>query len=176
MRSFVSFLATATLIGCASSPQHPITSQSRGATSEVLSVTDSESGESHGIRVVVTPMQNPEEGVYFFSNGYSTVILELRDGRYRYWFWSDVLSNEAPKHPLTGRYTSTGSTVRLEHTQRHMQDSWTFRKLNEETTLWRPAAITSWRDKRAFDYFGILYPTNLKPEDIWQKGVRKVGP
>jgi hypothetical protein len=178
MRPFFSFLVVAVLIGCTTSRQPPTASAPRASTNEVASIPAdaTESGDTHGTRVVATPMQTVEEGVYFFRNGFSTLILELHDGRYRYWFSSDVITGDEPTYPLTGRYVAEGATIRLEHQQRHMQDRWTFRKLNDETTLWRPTAITWWRDKRAFDYYGVLYPTKLKPEDIWRKDVWKVKP
>lgn len=176
MRSSLSLLATVALIGCATPPHQPVRSQPPAPDKELRSVKISESGDAHGTSVMVTPMQSVEEGVYFFRNGFSTLILELRDGRYRYWFSSDVISGDEPKYPLTGRYTTIGPTIRLESEQRYIQDQWTFRKLNGETTLWRPNALEYWSAKRAFDYYGVLYPTKLKPEDVWQKNVWKVGP
>jgi hypothetical protein len=31
----------------------------------------------------------PIEGVYHLHNGYQSETLELRDGHFRYWFWTD---------------------------------------------------------------------------------------
>lgn len=135
-----------------------------------------ESGKVADTAIVVAPMQNVEEGVFFFKDGYSTLILALAGGRYRYWFSSDITFGDEPTYPLTGRYVVDGVVVRLENSQPSMQDVWVFRKLNDQTTLWRPTAVEWWHTNRNFDSYGVLYPTKLKPEDIWQKNILKIGP
>ena len=39
-----------------------------------------------------TPLKSVKEGVYYFQNMYSTTILELKGGQFRYWFSSDARS------------------------------------------------------------------------------------
>jgi len=164
--------------GCASVPrqtsEHADTSaQSKSAQSNSNHL---EVGEVQGHSLIVATMGGVEVGTFFFKNGFSTLILELKDGRFRYWFSSDVPVPDQPAYPVTGEYSIEGPRIKLMHKERRLQDEWTFRKLNDETTLWRPTAITWWRDKRAFDFFGVLYPTELKPEDIWHKPVWKGHP
>lgn len=113
-------------------------------------------------------MQGVEEGIYFFKNSFSTLILELRDGQYRYWFSSDVGIGDEPAYPLMGRYSAKGSVLQLEQKHPIVQGEWTFMKLNGEPTLWRPAAIKDWSATRTLDPYGVLHPTELKPEDIWK--------
>jgi len=125
--------------------------------------------DSHTTTNTVTPMAGVEEGVYFFKNGFSTLILELRDGQYRYWFSSDVGIDDEPAYPLIGQYSATGPVVHLEHKHWIVQDEWTFTRLNGQPTLWRPAAIKYWSTTPTLDSYGVLYPTKLKPEDIWRK-------
>jgi hypothetical protein len=114
-------------------------------------------------------MSGVEEGVYFFKNAFSTLILELRDGHYRYWFSSDVSIGDEPAYPLVGRYSVSGAVVELEHKHPVVQGQWTFTKLNGETTLWRPAAIKDWSATHTLDPYGVLHATKLKPEEIWRK-------
>lgn len=115
-------------------------------------------------------MAGVEEGVYhFIVPGFSQLVLELRNGQYRYWFSSDVGIDDEPVYPLTGQYTVTGSVVHLERKHPIVQDEWTFMRLNGQPTLWRPAAIKAWTATRTLDHYGVLYPTKLRPEDIWRK-------
>jgi hypothetical protein len=165
MRKFFPFVFS---VICGCSTQFP---------SEIVSVPEGiESGKFDDKSVVVAPMHGAEEGVYFFKNGFSSLILELSDKRYRYWFSSDELSDHEPTYPLTGRYIVDGAIVRLQHVELWMQDVWVFRKLNGQTTLWRPGAVKAWHKERGFDFYGILYPTKLRPTDIWQKEVYKSKP
>jgi hypothetical protein len=127
-----------------------------------------EQGVVEGKRLIVSPMHTVEGGVYFLDMGFSYTILELMDGHFRYWFSTDVLTSH-PKYPVTGSYTVDDATVRLIHKGNGVEDIWTFRKINDGTTLWRPNAVKSWHEEKIFDSFGILLPTNLKPEEILAK-------
>ena len=70
-----------------------------------------------------------------------------------------------PVYPVTGLYEARGATVRLRHGEPHLEDEWTFRKLDGRTTLWRPNAV-KWWDKGSFDHFGVLYRTDLDAEYV----------
>jgi|SRR6185503_964380 hypothetical protein len=175
MKQVVATLALVICAGCATEPRQtpkqsgPI-DQSKSAQSNT---SDLEVGAVQEHLLKVATMDHGEEGTFFFKNGFSTLILELKDGRFRYWFSSDVSGLDEPAYPVTGEYSIEGARIRLMHKEWRLQDQWTFRRLNTETTLWRPTAIEWWRVKRAFDFFGVLYPTDLKPEDIWHKPVWK---
>ena len=56
--------------------------------------------------------ETPIEGVYHLHNGYQSETLELRDGRFRYWFWTDC-SPPRGDLPLEGTYSVNGSTLTL---------------------------------------------------------------
>jgi len=177
MHRFVPLLLFVVMMSsCATTPERPQASEARISTDSVAVPDGIESGKLEETSIVVAPMQSVEEGVYFFRNGFSTLILDLASGHYRYWFSSDVITGHEPTYPLTGKYVADGVVIRLEHHQPSMQDIWVFRKLNDQTTLWRPTAVKWWHENRSFDSFGILYPTKLKPEDIWGKDVWKKRP
>jgi len=52
------------------------------------------------------------EGVYHLHNGYQSETLELRDGHFRYWFWSDIGGGSASR-PIEGAYSVDGTIVSL---------------------------------------------------------------
>jgi hypothetical protein len=119
------------------------------------------------------------EGVYFFRNGFSTLILQLTNRQYRYWVLSDVgLPQEyLSRYPVDGSYSAEGAVVRLHYDEPHrVQPEWVFRLLDSQPTLWRPLAVRAWQERRVWDYYGVLYKTELRPEDIWLKDVWKTGP
>ena len=135
-----------------------------------------EAGKIGDMQRIVSPMNSVEEGVYYFSTGFSTLILELREGRFRYWFWSDVKGLPEPSYPVTGKYLARGPTVQLLHNEVTLQDVWTFRKIDVITTMWRPNALKWWHEKRCYDGYGVLYPTERKPEDVWRNPELKYEP
>ena len=135
-----------------------------------------EPGEIGGRQRIVSPMNGVEEGVYYFSTGLSTLILELQNGRFRYWYSTDGRGFPEPTYPVTGKYSARGATVQLLHGELDLQDVWTFRKIDRATTLWRPNALKSWHEKRSFDGYGVLYVTKRKPEDVWMKPDLKFEP
>jgi hypothetical protein len=55
-----------------------------------------------------------EEGVYSMCDevaGYSGEVVELKDGMFRYWFYSDVNNGQEPEYPLSGNYKVSGDTL-----------------------------------------------------------------
>ncbi len=117
------------------------------------------------------PLGSVKEGVYYFQNRYSSLILELKGGTFRYWFTSDVKMRDEPAYPLTGRYTTNGGTVTLPHKEIY-QTNWTFKTYDGKPTLWRPSALEYWDDSKKVDAYGVLYPTTRKPEEIWDNKER----
>jgi hypothetical protein len=127
-----------------------------------------EPGNINGRPHVVSPMQTVEEGVYYFDAGLSRLVLELSNGRYRFWFSSDGRSLHAPKYPLTGEYSAQGPTVRLLHKgEDPNEDIWTFRKIDGATTLWRPNAVKAWHEEKRFDRYGVLYKSDRPGNETW---------
>ena len=121
-------------------------------------------------------MNRVEEGVYYFSTGLSTLVLELQQGRFRYWYSTDAKGGPAPTYPVTGKYIADRATLQLLHNEPDLQDVWTFRKIDDITTLWRPNALKWWHEKRGYDGYGVLYPSDRKPEDIWRRPGLKYEP
>jgi hypothetical protein len=115
----------------------------------------------------------PQNGVFFTYTGYMTTVLELKDGRFRYWFETDVKRATEPNYPLMGEYTVHEGVLTLKHPQ-VSQPQWTFRVVNGLLTLWRPDAMEFSPDTR-FDLqqlknYGagsILTFTEKPAEDVW---------
>jgi peptidoglycan/xylan/chitin deacetylase (PgdA/CDA1 family) len=53
---------------------------------------------------------HPIDGVYHLHNGYQSETLELRDGHFRYWFWTDCGAKSGDL-PLEGRYTIRNNDI-----------------------------------------------------------------
>jgi hypothetical protein len=57
--------------------------------------------------------------------GYMGLALELRDGRFRYWFRSDTgPSGSGPKYPITGKFTVEHGFLVLETKQKVYDHRW----------------------------------------------------
>jgi len=111
----------------------------------------------------------PQDGVFALRDIFSSTVLELKDGRFRYWFVSDVKLGREPEYPLSGDYVFEGNTVVLK--ERRIYDRvWTFRSLNGALTLWRPAAIDLYDRKQQLDPWGILRITTKTAEEAWGRG------
>ena len=114
----------------------------------------------------------PQNGVFMLAMGYSSTVLELKDGRFRYWFETDVVSGKEPQYPLAGEYVVTGDTITLKHDQIH-DAIWTFRTVKDTLTLWRAAAVSYYNDKKRFDPYGILRLTDEPAEKAWEHRMEK---
>ena len=108
----------------------------------------------------------PEEGVFILANMFSSTVLELKDGRFRYWFESDMKLPSEPQYPLAGKYSLTGDTITLNHPDIY-QKQWTFRRFKGQVTLWRSGAIDFYEQKKQLDPWGILFKTNKPAEQAW---------
>ncbi len=95
------------------------------------------------------------DGVYTMCDevrGYSGETVELQDGKFRYWFYSDVVSADEPTYPLTGKYTLEGSTVTLNHPQIYRKER-VLAAVNGVRVLWREDGLRAWeKDKRLHPY------------------------
>jgi len=100
------------------------------------------------------------------SDGYSSTVLELKDGRFRYWFSSDVKTGHEPQYPLSGEYSVSGDTITL-HNAQVSQNAWTFRTVECVLTLWRPDAIDYYNQEKGFHSYGILWSTDEPAEEAW---------
>lgn len=122
--------------------------------------------------VLAAPVDEPKpvkpvDGVYVLGNPFSSTVLELKSGRFRYWFSTDVNPDSQPKMPLTGTFRTAGESVTLDNdkvSDRH----WTFRLFRGEVTLWRDHAIERWAARKELDGYGILRPSTKSAEEAWK--------
>jgi hypothetical protein len=114
------------------------------------------------------PLNAVQDGVFFLHNMFSTTILELKGAKFRYWFKSDIEVYSRSLYPFTGDFQRDGGTVILLHKQIY-ETNWTFLTYKEQATLWRPAALKYWSERKRPDGYGVLYPTADKPEEMWTR-------
>jgi hypothetical protein len=99
------------------------------------------------------------EGVYSLCeevSGYSGEVVELKDGKFRYWFYSDVSGGgEEPKYPLTGDYRIAGDTLTLAHDQIRSKDR-TIAVVNGADVLWRDDGLKLWKKEQRIHPYAIL--------------------
>jgi hypothetical protein len=127
------------------------------------------------------PLETVQDGVYFLDGWAQTTILELKEGRFRYWFRSDAKFGKEPTYPLTGTYTNeghgrisferkvttSGFTVNDQLIEKDFfkTERWEFMRHKGQVTLWTSNSLVSWQEKHPHP---VLFPTNRKPEDIWE--------
>jgi len=126
----------------------------------------------------------PQDGIYV-TYGMHSIVLELKNDQFRYWFSSDRLpaKGEAIEYPLEGSFTVTGDKIVLQHKKFiPLESNWTFKKLDGVVTMWRTDAIKHLAEKDGkFDpyYSGkenffrtgggsILVPTDKTAEEAWK--------
>ncbi len=105
------------------------------------------------------------DGVYTMCEdvaGYSGETVELKAGKFRYWFYSDVSSGKEPSYPLTGIYTVNGATLTLDHADIHSKDR-TLAVVNGVRVLWRKDGLELWqKEKRLHPYAVLLFLEGVK--------------
>jgi hypothetical protein len=97
------------------------------------------------------------EGVYCTPaeiGGFSGTVLEIKAGKFRYWFYSDVSGGDTPKYPLTGEYTHQDGKLILNNAQAERE--WSSDVLNGIPVLLRPDALKIWREQRKIYDYGVL--------------------
>ena len=120
----------------------------------------------------------PQDGVFFGYTGYMTYVIELREGRFRYWFESDAKMPEEPEYPLEGKYTVKDDTVTLHHEKLiPLSSIWKCRSVNGIPTLWRSDALEPHGEKpmqlsvealRKWGSGSILAFTTKPGEFMWE--------
>lgn len=105
------------------------------------------------------------DGVYTMCSevsGYSGETVELKDGKFRYWFYSDVSTGKEPAYPLTGTYTVNGTTLTLDHADIYSKDR-TLAVVNGMRVLWRKDGLDLWqKEKRLHPYAVLIYLDGVK--------------
>jgi hypothetical protein len=108
---------------------------------------------------------HPLEGVYHFHNGYQSETLELHDGRFRYWFWTDA-GRKRGDLPLEGAYSVKGDTLTLHRDDILLGNQRIFQPLKGVDILWRPDALELWRREGRISRFGVLVRLPHPPDDL----------
>ncbi len=98
------------------------------------------------------------DGVYMMPaevSGFSGETMELSHGRFRYWFYSDVVSGKEPNYPLTGTYEVHSNAVVLLHRGIYATNR-TIMAIQGHTVLWREDGLELWRKERRIHPYAIL--------------------
>lgn len=107
------------------------------------------------------------EGVYCTTSeisGYTGTTLELKDGRFRYWFYTDIADPDGPKYPITGEYEFQNGAILL-NADENFQRRWFVDVVNGTPVLWRQDAFDVWiRDRKIYDYGILVWTENELPE------------
>jgi hypothetical protein len=105
------------------------------------------------------------ESVYHFHNGYQSETLELRDGHFRYWFWTDAGAKRGDL-PLEGEYSIEGDTLTLHSDDILLGNQRIFQPLKGLDILWRPDALKLWRSEGRINTYGVLVRLPHPPDDL----------
>lgn len=101
----------------------------------------------------------PPEGVYTMCrdvSGFSGETIELMDGKFRYWFYSDVATEDEPSYPLTGTYGISENTLTLDH-PKISNPVRRFAVVNGVHVLWRKDGLEGWeKDERIHPYAVLI--------------------
>lgn len=109
------------------------------------------------------------DGVYMLCEevaGYSGEALELKDGKFRYWFYSDV-GGDKTKYPLVGTYVVKKEKLLLQSPDIHPKER-ILSTLNGHSVLWRDDGLKLWREqKRIHPYAVLIRASGNKVDDPW---------
>lgn len=89
-------------------------------------------------------------------SSFMSETLELKDGRFRYWFSSDVILSNSPKYPMEGSYTWRGDELVLSSGK-----SYKVRQINERRTLFWPHAVDYWDRQQIIPGHILLQVENI---------------
>lgn len=98
------------------------------------------------------------EGLYLMCRevqGFSGETIELKDGKFRYWFYSDVVTGDEPTYPLTGTYAVSGNVLTLNH-PRISDPRRTFAVVNGVRVLWRDDGLKLWDKEERLHPYAVL--------------------
>ncbi len=108
---------------------------------------------------------HPIEGVYHLHNGYQSETLELRNGHFRYWFWTDAGARRGHL-PLEGTYSVNGSTLILNRDDILLGNHRIFHPLKGMDAFWRPEAFELWLSKGTINTYGVIVRLPHPPDDL----------
>ena len=101
------------------------------------------------------PVDQPNSQVFVLGHesGFQNETLELADGRFRYWFSSDIARAPGPAYPLEGTYSLNETNLVLSNGQ-----AYSIRQMKGIKTLWKPDAVDRWNRQKIIPNYGILLP------------------
>lgn len=115
---------------------------------------------------------------------FQTTILELKGGRFRYWFCSDLKSFAEPHYPVTGTYTAKGGTVTTEikigsipgargqpPRDVYKTEEWKAMKYHGQIILW-PLKLLG-PPVAGPPPHNVLVRTSRNPEEIWKQETKQ---
>ncbi len=122
----------------------------------------------------------PADGVYV-TYGDHSIVLELKGGKFRYWFSSDAkIAGDELKYPLAGTYSTDGDKIVLKHEKiTAPQGEWTARQVDGVLTLWRSDALKIHKEGKLDLYIAgkanflragagmVLVPTTKTADQAW---------
>jgi hypothetical protein len=108
---------------------------------------------------------HPIEGVYHLHNGYQSETLELRDGHFRYWFWTDY-GAQSGDLPLEGTYSVAGSTLTLHRDDIHLGNQRIFHPIKGVDALWQPQALELWLTSGRINAYGVIARVPHPPDNL----------
>lgn len=128
------------------------------------------------------PVDRPDSQVFVLGRegGFQNETLELADGRFRYWFSSDIARAPGRAYPLEGTYSLTDTNLVLSSGQ-----TYSIHRLTGTKTLWKPEAVERWNRQGIIPNYGILLPVesikspkpSLRPlftEEEWSRSSENV--
>jgi hypothetical protein len=118
-----------------------------------------------------SPTNAVVDGVYCAAC-LSLEIIELKNGRLRYWFQGDVMIANEPTYPLVGAYAVKGDMITLLHKDIHeLVRQRFFRLLNGKPSLWRAKDWEDWQKTKRFKHgeYWVAFRVDDPPELIWKK-------
>jgi hypothetical protein len=99
-----------------------------------------------------------QEGVYTTCKEiakYTNETVELKNGKFRYWFYSDVHTGTSIAYPLSGEYRISGSTLILDHPDIHDAKR-TIAKIKGIDILWRRDGLDLWQKEGKSKPYAVL--------------------
>jgi hypothetical protein len=109
----------------------------------------------------------PPEGIYTMCRevqGFSGETIELKNGEFRYWFYSDVVTGNGPAYPLKGKYTVSGNTITLKNDKISDPDR-TVAVVNGVHVLWRKDGLKLWEKEERIHAYAVLLQVDQATAD-----------